>query len=63
MACVALLAPHLSTVDPIEMKPAQRLRPPGAVHWFGTDMYGRDSYSRVVYGSRISLFVGLRWPP
>ena len=59
MACVAVLAPFLLTVDPIEMKPAQRLRPPGAVHWFGTDMYGRDSYSRVIYGSRISLVVGL----
>ena len=58
MACVAVLAPLLLTVDPIEMKPAQRLRPPGAVHWFGTDMYGRDSYSRVIYGSRISLVVG-----
>jgi peptide/nickel transport system permease protein len=59
MACVAVLAPLLLTVDPIEMKPGQRLRPPGAVHWFGTDMYGRDSYSRVIYGSRISLVVGL----
>ena len=59
MACVAILAPLLLTVDPIEMKPAQRLRPPGAVHWFGTDMYGRDSYSRVIYGSPISLVVGL----
>ena len=59
MACVAVLAPLLLTVDPIEMKPAQRLRPPGAAHWFGTDMYGRDSYSRVIYGARISLVVGL----
>ena len=41
MAGVALLAPYLATVDPIEMKPGQRLRPPGSVHWFGTDMYGR----------------------
>ena len=56
---VAVLAPLLLTVDPIEMKPAQRLRPPGAAHWFGTDMYGRDSYSRVIYGGRISLVVGL----
>ena len=45
----------LLTADPIEMKPAQRLRPPGSGHWFGTDMYGRDSYSRVLYGGRISL--------
>jgi peptide/nickel transport system permease protein len=59
MACVAVLAPLLHTVDPVEMAPAQRLRPPGSTHWFGTDMYGRDSYSRVIYGSRISLVVGL----
>jgi peptide/nickel transport system permease protein len=59
MAGVAIGAPVLHTVDPIEMSPAQRLRPPGAAHWFGTDMYGRDSYSRVIYGSRISLVVGL----
>jgi len=59
MAGVALLAPLLHTVDPIEMSPGQRLRPPGAAHWFGTDMYGRDSYSRVLFGSRISLAVGL----
>src|SRR5262249_13248571 len=55
MVCVAVLAPLLHTVDPVEMAPAQRLRPPGSAHWFGTDMYGRDSYSRVLYGSRISL--------
>jgi peptide/nickel transport system permease protein len=59
MALIALLAPVLHTADPIEMKPGQRLRPPGSAHWFGTDMYGRDSYSRVLYGSRISLEVGL----
>jgi peptide/nickel transport system permease protein len=41
------------------MNPVERLRAPGAGHWFGTDMYGRDSYSRVIYGSRVSLLVGL----
>jgi peptide/nickel transport system permease protein len=59
MALVAALAPWLLTVDPVDLNPAQRLKAPGAAHWFGTDMYGRDSYSRVVYGGRISLFVGL----
>jgi len=59
VTAVAVLAPLLHTVDPIEMSPGQRLRPPSAAHWFGTDMYGRDSYSRVVFGSRISLVVGL----
>jgi peptide/nickel transport system permease protein len=59
MALIAALAPWLHTVDPVDLNPAQRLKAPGTAHWFGTDMYGRDSYSRVVYGGRISLFVGL----
>ncbi len=59
MVLLAVFAPYLGTVDPLDMNPAQRLRMPSGSHWFGTDMYGRDSYSRVVYGSRVSLFVGL----
>ena len=59
MATLALLAPILGTVNPVDMNPVQRLRTPGAGRWFGTDMYGRDSYSRVIYGARISLVVGL----
>lgn len=59
VAAVALLAPYLLTIDPVEMNPVNRLKPPGPQWWFGTDMYGRDSYSRVVYGGRISLAVGL----
>lgn len=59
MVALATGAPYLGTVNPVEMNPIERLRPPGAGHWFGTDMYGRDSFSRVIYGSRISLFVGL----
>jgi peptide/nickel transport system permease protein len=39
--------------------PIDRLKPPSAEHWFGTDALGRDVYSRVVYGSRVSLSVGL----
>jgi peptide/nickel transport system permease protein len=58
MVVVAIAAPWLHTVNPVDMNPIDRLKPPGAGHWFGTDMYGRDSYSRVIYGSRISLFVG-----
>lgn len=58
MVTLALLAPLLGTVNPVDMRPAQRLKTPGGVHWFGTDMYGRDSYSRVLYGARISLVVG-----
>ncbi len=59
MVVLATCAPLAHTVNPVEMNPVERLRPPGAGHWFGTDMYGRDSYSRVIYGSRISLLVGL----
>jgi peptide/nickel transport system permease protein len=59
MVAIALLAPWLGTVDPEAVSPAKRLRPPSAAYWFGTDMLGRDVYSRVVYGARISLLVGL----
>jgi peptide/nickel transport system permease protein len=59
MLLIALLAPWLGTVDPQVLSPAQRLKPPSSEHWFGTDMLGRDVYSRVVYGSRISLTVGV----
>jgi peptide/nickel transport system permease protein len=56
--CVAVFAPVLFTVDPTALAPARRTRPPSAEHWFGTDMLGRDVYSRVVYGARVSLLVG-----
>jgi peptide/nickel transport system permease protein len=59
MVLVAVLAPYLNTVNPVDMNPVDRLKAPGGGRWFGTDMYGRDSYSRVIYGARISLFVGL----
>ncbi|WP_409558720.1 ABC transporter permease [Brucella pseudogrignonensis] len=55
---MALLAPYLGTVDPSAISPADRTREPSSAHWFGTDMLGRDLYSRVIYGARISLLVG-----
>src|SRR5262245_61614544 len=58
MAVLSALAPHLGTVDPIRFSPAQRLRPPSERFWFGTDSFGRDVYSRTMYGGRISLIVG-----
>lgn len=58
MVAVSALAPHLGTVDPIRFSPAQRLRPPSERFWFGTDSFGRDVYSRTIYGGRISLVVG-----
>jgi peptide/nickel transport system permease protein len=59
MLLMALFAPYLGTVDPTALAPARRTRPPSADHWFGTDMLGRDVYSRVVYGARVSLSIGL----
>ncbi|HSD00505.1 MAG TPA: ABC transporter permease [Casimicrobiaceae bacterium] len=59
MIVIALLAPYLATIDPQAVSPAKRLKPPSYAYWFGTDMLGRDVYSRVVYGARISLIVGL----
>jgi peptide/nickel transport system permease protein len=58
MILIAILAPYLGTVDPTALAPAKRTRPPSEQYWFGTDMLGRDVYSRVIYGSRISLIVG-----
>jgi peptide/nickel transport system permease protein len=59
MVAVAILAPWLGTVDPQALSPVKRLKPPSSEYWFGTDMLGRDVYSRVVFGSRVSLTVGL----
>jgi peptide/nickel transport system permease protein len=59
MIAAALFAPWLHTVDPEAVAPVKRLRPPSAEYWFGTDMLGRDVYSRVIYGARVSLAVGL----
>ncbi|WP_438431958.1 ABC transporter permease [Gorillibacterium sp. sgz500922] len=50
----AFVSPH----DPNEMNALERLKPPGAGHWFGTDEYGRDYLARALYGGRISLLVG-----
>jgi peptide/nickel transport system permease protein len=58
MVLVAILAPLLGTVDPTALAPAKRTREPGLEFWFGSDAYGRDIYSRVLYGARISLAVG-----
>jgi peptide/nickel transport system permease protein len=55
---IALLAPYLWTLDPTALAPAKRTREPSAAFWFGTDMLGRDLYSRVLYGTRVSLTVG-----
>lgn len=58
MVAIAVLAPLLGTMDPTATSLARRLREPSAQFPFGTDMLGRDLYSRVLYGARISLLVG-----
>ncbi len=54
---VAILAPLLATESPIEPNLRERLRPISLTHWFGTDELGRDIYSRIVYGARLTLYV------
>lgn len=58
LVLAAIFAPWLGTVDPTALSPASRTRPPSAQFWFGTDLLGRDVYSRVIYGARVSLIVG-----
>ncbi len=58
MILVAISAPVIATHNPTLLSGAERLRPPTAYHFFGTDAQGRDVYSRVVYGSQLSLTVG-----
>ncbi|MGE7472807.1 ABC transporter permease [Bosea sp. NPDC003192] len=58
MIFIAIFAPLLWTVDPTAISTARRTRMPSELYWFGTDMLGRDIYSRVVYGARVSLIVG-----
>ncbi|GGD23519.1 ABC transporter permease [Aureimonas glaciei] len=59
IVAMAIFAPLLAPYDPIEMNPAQRLKAASDLHWMGTDAYGRDLFSRVIYGARISLIVGI----
>ena len=56
---VALMAPLLATRDPLELDIYDRLQPPSLKYWLGTDPSGRDLYSRLIWGSRISLLVAL----
>ena len=59
LVLLGIFAPYLGTVDPTALAPAKRTRAPSADFWFGTDALGRDVYSRVLYGTRVSLTVGL----
>ncbi|MCC6306782.1 MAG: ABC transporter permease [Rhodobacteraceae bacterium] len=55
----ALFAPWIAQFDPLEQSRRMILKPPSLTHWFGTDDIGRDVFSRALYGTRVSLFVGL----
>lgn len=58
MVLIAIFAPLLAHRDPTALAPALRTRDPSPEFWFGTDMLGRDVYSRVLHGARVSLLVG-----
>lgn len=59
MFILGLLAPLIAPYDPLSQQIMDRLMPPSSSHLFGTDNFGRDVFSRVIYGSQISLKVGL----
>lgn len=56
---LAIFAPMFATHDPLDQDLLARLVPPTHSHWLGTDAFGRDIWSRIVYGARISLVIGL----
>ena len=57
--CTAIFADLICRFDPLSIDSAHRLAAPGTLHWMGTDSFGRDVWSRVVHGARISLAVGI----
>ena len=57
LVLAAIFAPLLTSGDGIEQHLANRLQPPSAEHWFGTDELGRDVYERIIWGSRITLYI------
>jgi peptide/nickel transport system permease protein len=59
LVLVALFAPWIATHDPLAQNLAERLQPPSPAHYFGTDQSGRDNFSRIVYGSRITIYIVL----
>lgn len=57
LVAAALCAPWIATHDPLRQDLYATLQAPGAAHWFGTDEYGRDTFSRLVYGARTTLYI------
>jgi len=60
VAASALFAPWLTPYDPTALRIVERLQSPRATHWFGTDELGRDVFSRVIFGARYSLLIGVQ---
>ena len=59
LVLVAVLAPYVATHDPLAQDVDRRLEAPSSDYWLGSDFLGRDAYSRIVFGARVSLYVGL----
>ena len=59
LVLIAIIGPWIAPYDPIEISLSERLQDPSWGHWLGTDNYGRDTLSRIIYGARTSLQVGL----
>ncbi|MBZ6077755.1 ABC transporter permease [Microvirga puerhi] len=59
IACVAILAPVIAPYAPNKLSVVNRLKPPSATFWFGTDEFGRDVLSRTIYAGQLSLLVGV----
>lgn len=59
VALAAIFAPLVAPYDPLELDPLVRLSPPSLEHLFGTDHYGRDSFSRSLYGARMAIVIGI----
>ena len=56
---LAIAAPWIAPYDPNDQNIMEKLRSPSVAHWLGTDSFGRDTLSRILYGSRISLVIGI----
>jgi peptide/nickel transport system permease protein len=59
LSVVVAIGPSVAPADPLAINPVARLAPPGPTHWLGTDHLGRDLLSRILYGARYSMAVGL----
>jgi peptide/nickel transport system permease protein len=57
LCLVAIFAPFIATHDPLLQDLNNALKPPSGAHWLGTDELGRDIYSRIVYGARVTLYI------